>query len=122
MWALDLGKFLYFADLCSVLNWPTYLLAYLFCLPFTQVAHPVILKFGPEDYRMWAYGNEYGFGVEGSNLGRIGYFTSKDGINWKSFEGPGTKGSVLDPQLGTSEWDGGSVGVADVLFLMEPSS
>lgn len=84
---------------------------------FLQLSHPVVLKFGPEDYRMWAYGFEFGFPGDGAPFGRTGYFTSKDGINWVPFQGPGTKGSVLDPLRGTDVWDSGAVGVSDVLFL-----
>ena len=47
----------------------------------------MVLKFGPDDYRMWAYGREVNFGSDYSVFGRSGYFTSADGIRWKAVQG-----------------------------------
>ena len=46
-----------------------------------QVSSPTVIRFGPTDWRMWAYGREANFSSLYPNFsfGRSGYFVSSDG-------------------------------------------
>jgi hypothetical protein len=46
-----------------------------------QVSRPTVIRFGPNDYRMWAYGREANFSAlyHHFSFGRSGHFVSSDG-------------------------------------------
>lgn len=53
-----------------------------------QASMPVVFRVSAQDYRMWAYGRELTFSPQYSSVyGRSGYFTSTDGVHWKSVAG-----------------------------------
>lgn len=54
-----------------------------------QASMPVVFRVSAQDYRMWAYGRELNFSSQytNSSFGRSGYFTSVDGVHWRSMPG-----------------------------------
>lgn len=64
----------------------------------TGVVEPKVIKFGPTDYRMWYRG------FDASNVKKIGYATSTDGISWTKY------GSNPIFAAGSSgQWDDGEL-------------
>lgn len=62
------------------------------------VVEPKVIKFGPSDYRMWYRG------FDASNVKKIGYATSTDGVSWTKY------GSNPVFQAGTAgQWDDGEM-------------
>ncbi|KAI8462898.1 MAG: hypothetical protein J3K34DRAFT_462708 [Monoraphidium minutum] len=84
-----------------------------------KVSSPVVIRFAPDDWRMWAYGREVDFSPLYPNwsFGRSGYFVSSDGVHWEPVAGPGHLGSAMDPRRGSDRFDGGATGVSDVVYI-----
>lgn len=68
---------------------------------------------------MWAYGREVEFpNATSSPIGRIGYFTSRDGFHWLPHKGKGPLGSIFNANSRCPDcFDSKEVGVGDVKYL-----
>jgi hypothetical protein len=70
-------------------------------------------------WKMWYYCRDQRFPKDFAptlGSGRIALATSRDGLSWQRFDGPGTGGSVLEPSANPDDFDAMHIGNTDVTF------